>query len=250
VCAICADERQYVGWDGQAWTTLREMSESGYRNRIEEIEDGLWGIGTEPRFAIGQRSLLLRTWTGNVLWDSMSYLDDETVGKVEELGGIDAISASHPHFYGIAVEWSRAFGDAPIHLPIADSEWVMRDDAPYLFYEEEVEPVPRVKILRCGGHFDGSAVLHWPAGAEGKGALLVGDTIQVVMDRSAVSIMRSYPNLIPLDAATISRIEAQLGSLDYDRIYGGWWGRNVDSDASGVLTESLARYRRFAGWEN
>jgi hypothetical protein len=62
--------------------------------------------------------------------------------------------------------------------------------------------------------------------------------------------MRSYPNLIPLDAVTISRIEARLGSLDYDRIYGGWWGRNVDSDASRVLTESLARYRRFAGWED
>ena len=249
VCAICADERQYVGWDGQAWTTLNEMAGSGYRNRIEEIEDGLWGIGTEPSFAIGQRSLLLRTEAGNVLWDPMSYIDDETVDKVEELGGIDAISASHPHFYGVIVEWSRAFGDAPIYLPAADREWVMRNDAAYLFYDEEAEPVPGVKMVRCGGHFTGSAVLHWPAGARGKGALLVGDTIQVVMDRAAVSIMRSYPNLIPLDAVTISSIEARLAPLDYDRIYGGWWGRNVQSDAPRVLTDSLDRYRRFVGWE-
>ena len=220
-----------------------------YRNRIEGTERGLWGVGTEPSFAIGQRSLLLRTDGGNVLWDSISYLDDETVTRVEALGGIDAISASHPHFYGSVVEWSHAFDNAPIYLPAADRQWVMRDDASYVYYDDQVEPVPGVTILRCGGHFDGSAVLHWPDGADGKGALLVGDTIQVVMDRRAVSIMRSYPNLIPLDDVTISRIEDRLANLDYDRIYGGWWGKNVESDAATVLASSLARYRRFAGWE-
>ena len=43
-------------------------------------------------------------------------------------------------------------------------------------------------------------MLHWPAGANGKGALLTGDIIQVVQDRRYVSFMRSYPNLIPLGA--------------------------------------------------
>ena len=53
-------------------------------------------------------------------------------------------------------------------------------------------------LINCGGHFEGGAVLHWPAGANGKGALLTGDIIQVVQDRRYVSFMRSYPNLIPL----------------------------------------------------
>ena len=69
------------------------------------------------------------------------------------------------------------------------------------------------------------------------------------MDRNAVSIMRSYPNLIPLDPATLNRIEARLANVAYDRIYGGWWGRNVLSDAPSVLAKSLARYRKFAGWD-
>jgi hypothetical protein len=30
-CKICADERQYVGWDGQRWTTLAELRNEGHR---------------------------------------------------------------------------------------------------------------------------------------------------------------------------------------------------------------------------
>ena len=68
--------------------------------------------------------------------------------------------------------------------------------------------MPGVTVARIGGHFDGAAVLHWPAGSEGRGALLTGDTITVVQDRDWVSFMWSYPNLIPLDEATVDDIAA------------------------------------------
>lgn len=241
-CKICEDERQYVGWGGQQWTTLAEMTESGHRNRTEELEPGLWGIGTEPKFAIGQRSLLVRTEAGNILWDPMSYLDQATVDRLNELGGIQAISASHPHFYGVIVEWSRAFDAAPIFLPDADREWVCREDPAYVFYENGAQPLPGIGLLRCGGHFEGSAVLHWPAGADGRGVLLTGDTIQVVLDRRFASFMRSYPNLIPLDPETIRSLLATLEPYPYDRIYGGWWGRNIAADARESVEASAARY--------
>ncbi|MGH3510933.1 MAG: hypothetical protein ACRDRB_01485, partial [Pseudonocardiaceae bacterium] len=35
-------------------------------------------------------------------------------------------------------------------------------------------PVPGVTLARIGGHFDGAAVLHWPAGSDGRGALVEG----------------------------------------------------------------------------
>jgi glyoxylase-like metal-dependent hydrolase (beta-lactamase superfamily II) len=241
-CPICVDERQYVGWEGQAWTTMSDMERDGYRNRIEEVEDGLWGIVTEPRFAIGQRSLLVRTDNGNVLWDPASLVDDETSREVAALGGIDAISASHPHFYGVIAEWSQAFGNIPIFLPRHDGDWIQRSDANYQLYEDTAEPIPGLTLIRCGGHFDGSAVLHWPAGAEGRGALFTGDTIQVVMDRDAVSFMRSYPNYVPLNPDTIRDIVARIAHLKYDRIYGGWWNRNVGSGATAAVAASAARY--------
>lgn len=74
-CPICADERQYIGADGQQWTTLEQI-QTEHSIRIDRQEDGLYGIGTEPSFAIGQRALLVQSETGNLLWDCISAIDE------------------------------------------------------------------------------------------------------------------------------------------------------------------------------
>jgi hypothetical protein len=43
VCPVCVDDRQFVGLDGQQWTT-HETLVGTLHNRIE-IDDGLLGIG-------------------------------------------------------------------------------------------------------------------------------------------------------------------------------------------------------------
>src|SRR5579864_9703313 len=70
-CPICEDERQYVGWGGQRWTTMAELGR-GHAVVLREEEPGLTGVGVEPAFAIGQRALLVGTPGGNVLWDCIS----------------------------------------------------------------------------------------------------------------------------------------------------------------------------------
>src|SRR5262249_7576081 len=47
-CPVCEDERQYVGWDGQKWTTLAEM-QGKFKNVIKEEEPGLHSILTQPQ---------------------------------------------------------------------------------------------------------------------------------------------------------------------------------------------------------
>src|SRR5258708_31584597 len=47
-CPICLDERQYVGWDGQQWTSLAELSRTGHRGRLEGEGPGIIGIGATP----------------------------------------------------------------------------------------------------------------------------------------------------------------------------------------------------------
>lgn len=242
-CPICEDERQYVGWRGQRWTTLEEMRAGGYRNELREEEPGLTSIGTVPSFAIGQRALLLQTPAGNVLWDCQSYLDEETIAAVRALGGVDAIAISHPHFYGVNIEWSRAFGGAPVYIHAADRDWVMYPDPAVSLWEAETaEPVPGLTLVRLGGHFDGAAVLHWPAGAGGNGAVLCGDTIQVVMDRRYVSFMYSFPNFIPLSGAEVDRIRTTMRHYAFDRLYGAWSGRVVVADGLAALERSADRY--------
>jgi glyoxylase-like metal-dependent hydrolase (beta-lactamase superfamily II) len=198
-----------------------------------------------PAFSIGQRALLVQTPDGNVLYDCVSYLDDGAVDAIRTLGGIQAICFSHPHFYDSMVTWSRAFDDAPIYVPSVDREFVMRPDGAIRYWDgDPLELLPGVTLVRCGGHFPGSAVLHWAAGAEGRGALLVGDTITVVPDRRFVSFMASYPNHIPLSATQVRRIVDAIQPYDFDRIYGGWWGRNILTDAKPAVSRSAGRYIR------
>lgn len=245
-CAICQDERQYVGWAGQAWGTLEELQ----RDHINELRDDLelTGIGTKPSFGIGQRALLVRSPAGNVLWDCITLLDDATADSVRELGGIKAIAISHPHYYSSMVEWSREFG-APVHLHEADRRWVMRPDPAVRFFTGDTLALPGgLRLLRLGGHFPGATVLHWPAGAEGRGALLSGDVLQVVSDRRYVSFMYSYPNLVPLPAQVVERMARRVAGLRFDRIYGAWWDRVVDRDGEAAVSRSAERYLAALAW--
>jgi hypothetical protein len=66
--------------------------------------------------------------------------------------------------------------------------------------------------------------------------------LQVAQDRRYVSFMYSYPNYIPLSAATVDRIVASLAPYAFDRIYGAWWDRNVNSDAKEAVHRSAERY--------
>ncbi len=244
-CPICEDERQYIGWGGQQWTTMAELREAGFRNDMREHEPGLTGIGMTPAFSIGQRALLVRTPAGNVLYDCITYLDEDTVSAVESLGGIRAMCLSHPHFYDSMVTWSHAFGQPPIYVPEADRGHVMRPDPVISYWDGKPrELVPGVTLIQCGGHFDGSSVLHWASGAGGKGVLLTGDSITVARDRRFVSFMTSYPNVIPMSPAKVRGIVDAVEPFSFERIYGGWWDSVVIENAKEAVRQSAERYIR------
>jgi len=246
-CWVCEDERQYVGWDGQRWTTLERLC-AEHEPDIRAEEHALLGIGMKPSFAIGQRALLVETPLGNVMWDCTPLLDPEIIAEVTRRGGLAAIAISHPHYYATMAEWSETF-DAPVYVHAADRDWVMRPPARLVLWEGDVhEPLPGLALLRLGGHFAGGTVLHWAGGAGGRGALLSGDIVQVVADRRWVSFMRSYPNLIPLPAEEVQRMARALRPYPFARIYGAWYGRVVAEDGNGVIERSTNRYvRALAG---
>jgi len=203
-------------------------------------DGGLVGIGTEPRFAIGQRALVVPSAIGNVLWECVTLLDDATAEAVEGLGGLAAIALSHPHYHSAMVEWAHRF-ECPVLVHAADAEWIMRPDDAIELWEGETRELGELTLLRLGGHFPGGTVLHRPGGA---GTLLSGDIVQVIPDRGWVSFMYSYPNLIPLPAARVQRIAEALAPFAFDTIHGGWWGAVVPADGSNVVRRSADRYVR------
>jgi hypothetical protein len=244
-CPVCEDERQYVPESGQAWTTMERLCAT-HRNRVApELE--LTGIGTEPKFAIGQRALLVPWGERSLLWDCVTLLDDAAVAAVEARGGLGAIAISHPHYYSAMVEWARRF-DCPVLLHADDADWIMRPDpAIELWDGEERDLGDGLRLVRCGGHFAGGTVLHWAGGAGGRGALLSGDIVQVIPDRRHVGFMYSYPNLIPLPVASVRAIAGALEPLPFEVIYGAWWGSVIRADGKGAVRRSAARYARAVG---
>ena len=240
-CPICEDERQFVPRGGQAWTTPARLA-GGHVNAWRRLETELFEIHTHPGFGIGQRALLLRTSAGNILWDCIALLDDATEVLIRALGGLRAIAISHPHYYTCMQDWARTF-DCPVHLHAADAEWVMRPEPAIHHWDgETLEIAPGVTLLRLGGHFAGGTVLHWSEGAGGRGALLSGDIVQVAADLNRVSFLWSYPNMMPLSAATVRRIADALAPWDFERIYGAFPGRQVTAVGAGVVQRSAARY--------
>ena len=241
-CPVCEDERQFLPPEGQSWTTLERLRIS-HHNGFRQYEPGLIGIGTTPKFAIGQRALLVCTPEGNILWDCISLIDDATVTLINGLGGLRAIAISHPHFYTTLVDWSRAFGNVPVHLHADDARWVKRPDGCITFWQgESFELLKGVTLVRGGGHFPGGTMLHWAAGAEGKGVVCAADIATVNLDRKSFTFMRSYPNHIPLSEKGVRAIGAALMPLAFDRVYSHFFERVILTRAKPILQESIERY--------
>ena len=236
-CRVCIDPRQYVPPSGHSFTTLRTLRDSKkYRNeiRMDPYNSSMYSIWTVPQFAIGQRAILVRTPNGNVLWDCVSYLDEETIDAVNKLGGISMIVISHPHFYSSHLEWANVF-NCKVCISTEDSEWLCKMDKEkhILIKEKKVDLLGDGELLlvKLGGHFPGSNVLYWKSAKK----LLTGDTIMVVPSgmseplpgTTSFTFMWSYPNSIPLPPKDIHNIWKGVSELEIDDVHAAWWGRDV-----------------------
>ena len=237
-CIICEDDRQYVNPSGQTWTTLDELSGRS-KNTVFPLSENLYAIFTEPAFAINQRAHLLITPGGNILWDCISNIDAVTIKQINDLGGIQAIALSHPHYFSTIIEWSRAFGNIPIYVNALDEKWLTyKNDMIRFWTEKELDLWNGIQLIRCGGHFPGASVLFSP---QNDGLLLVGDTIQVSPNLKTVSFMYSYPNLIPLPKKSILEIQNAVSKKKFSAMYGAF-GKYILSDAKQALNDSVNRY--------
>lgn len=243
-CIVCEDDRQYVPAAGQRWTTLDELRRT-HTNRITPVEPGLWSIRSEPAFAIHHNGFAIETGDGLVLWDTNAVLDDRTVASIHALGRgpVRGIAISHPHFYTTMVEWSRAFDGAPVYVHAADASWLVHRDDSIVTWSGTTHALPGdITLIRTGGHFPGSQALHWPHGAEARGALFVGDDPSVCADRRHVTFMHSFPNAIPLGAVAAEAVTAALRPFAFDRVYGWRPDLVIDGDAKACVERSLVRH--------
>ncbi|MFC0237133.1 MBL fold metallo-hydrolase [Fictibacillus phosphorivorans] len=241
-CSICKEERQYVSSKGQSWTTLEAMVESGnYNTEVSVEEENLYRVQTSPSFGIGQTAYLVKGKGYNVLWDCVTYIDEGTIEAIQQLGGIDAIALSHPHYYSTQVEWAETF-NAALYIHEDDKKWVTRSSERIVYWSgDTLELSEGIVLQRIGGHFMGGTILEWKEGNQQQGVLLCGDIVRIVADRDWVSFMYSYPNFIPLPGATVERIAQRMEELNFNRIYDAF-NRVIKEDAAESVQRSAKRY--------
>ena len=183
-CRICDDPRQFIPPTGQSFTTLSRLraDPAGYHLTFTPDPDdpNVTSIRIEPPgVGIGQRALLIRTPSGNILWDLVAFLDAAAVQRINELGGLSAIVISHPHFYTTWRDWSATF-DVPVYLAGADRTWLHRavEGANVVFLTERHNVIVEgVTAVVCGGHFEGSMALHTERAVTGVPSLFHADTV-------------------------------------------------------------------------
>ncbi|MEY1677471.1 hydrolase [Gordonia sp. ABKF26] len=242
MCPICDDDRQWLPESGPGFMPLDETADNALTT--DEVESGLTALTVRPSVGIGQRGFVIATSDGNILWEPPGFIGPALVEWLERHGGLAAVAASHPHLVGASVSLSHRFGRVPVYYNDFDRRWVTRPDPVIELWTDTADLPGGVRLVRCGGHFPGSAVLHLPHAANGRGAILTGDTVKGVMQPGMVTFMRSYPNMIPLSPRLVRQIVDRIGELRFDRLYDAF-GVVIDHDARGVVETSA---RRYIGW--
>ncbi|UFH56852.1 MBL fold metallo-hydrolase [Spirosoma sp. KNUC1025] len=240
LCPICNDDRQYIGDNGQTWMSLAILAKDR-TIRFNKLNDQLYDLRISPAFAIGQRAFLILSESGNVLWDCLPYLDEQTVAFIQSKGGLKAIAISHPHYYSLMAEWSRIF-DCPVYIHQNDSVWVQHPTPAVDYWEGDRKLLwDGMYLINTGGHFPGSCVLVQPDRL-GKNRLFTGDSIYVARDRRAVTFMYSYPNHIPLPKKDIEQIRDRMADVSFDIIYGAFDWMTIAEKGRAVFDTSIQRY--------
>lgn len=240
-CKVCCDERQFVPDSGQKWFDINELNEKGHVNEFGLVEPGVYSIKTMPEVGIGQKAYFITTPEGNFLWDCITFLDDQTIKKINDLGGIKAIAMSHPHYYSSVTDWAEAF-DCPIYIHEADNNWVMKNSSRYVFWKGDcLELTETITLVHLGGHFEGSSVIHWSQGSSKTGTLFVGDSIYMVPDQGWVSFMYSYPNKIPLPVEDVKNIKKQIENYEFTSIFGAF-DKCIKENGKEAILNSANRY--------
>ena len=85
-------------------------------------------------------------------------------------------------------------------------------------------------------------MLHWAAGAGGKGVVCSADMAIANLDRKSFSFMRSIPNFIPISEKAVRAVGEALMPFAFDRVYSHHFERVIQSDAKQILQRSVERY--------
>jgi glyoxylase-like metal-dependent hydrolase (beta-lactamase superfamily II) len=246
LCPICNDDRQFINLNGQSWISSEELKKD-HIVKISQLNERLHYLTVKPGFAIGQRTFLLLSQGGNILWDCIPLLNEATKAFIRKHGGLKAIAFSHPHFYSNMNEWAAEF-DCPVYIHENDKSWIFNHGRNVQLWSGNEKALwDDVKLVHVGGHFPGSCMLHI-SGLSAGGAMLCGDSLYISRSLRHTAVMFSYPNSIPLLKEDFAAFYEKCSKLKFDTLYGATFeGQELEGNAREIFTNSMNRYKSIYG---
>ena len=217
-CPLCLDARHVLPVDGWRFLDVEE-ARAAYPMHRRELEPGVWAYWNDPVDGIGARAYLFVGEGGNLMFEGAAIFQDEALEHIESLGGVDVLSASHPHSYGALWQLQERF-EPELALHPGDLPWwgAFRVTRPF---DAALSALPGVELRHTGGHFDGHTVA-WDAARR---IVCCGDALKFELDPDddrralAVSTHKAFVRGVPCTPDECRRYRDVFASLAFEQTW-------------------------------
>ncbi|HEY8566340.1 MAG TPA: hypothetical protein VIL65_12625 [Beijerinckiaceae bacterium] len=213
-CPLCLDARHVVPQDGWRFWTLEE-AQARFPCHWAELEPGVWRFWNDPVSGIGSSHYLVRTENGNLGFEGCAAFSNEALRQIERLGGMQVLSASHPHSYGALWQLQDRF-DPELALHPGDLAWSAALKVSWPF-DDVLEPLPGLELHLTAGHFDGHTALY----DRRRRIFFCGDALKFELDpadprrATTISAHKAFVRGVPLTPNELKRYRAVFAPLDF-----------------------------------
>ncbi len=215
-CPVCTDVRNDLPEDGWHFLPKADVAAT-HDGAAREVAPGLWAFTTSPALGLAGTGWLIVRDGGTIAFEAAPFSTDTMLDRIEQLGGIAYLSASHAHGYGALFQLQRRFDPAIVAIQRDDLKMTkaFRVTAPF---DDTLELAPGYTLHHVGGHYEGQAALHDAPGRR----LFCGDMFKIDQDADgrshAISSHKAFHKDIPLTHAELRRYRDVIAPLDFDAV--------------------------------
>ena len=220
-CPVCSDVRNALPENGWKFASAEEMRGREETGEIicswREIEADIWMFSNSPPIGIGSSGYLILSPSGNIAFEAAGWYTQDALQKIREFGGINFLSASHPHGFGALWQLEQQFKPEFVAFQREAIQFTKALHVNFAF-DDALEIDRTASLYYVGGHYEGQSVLHYrPAQI-----LFSGDALKFEVDGAGetvgVSCHKAFHKQIPLSRQEVEKYREVLGALDFRQV--------------------------------
>ena len=217
-CPVCSDVRNALpenGWEFASAGEMRRREEIGELTcRWREIRPDIWMFSSSPSIGIGSSGYLIVRPTGNVAFEAAGWYTEEALEKIRSLGGINFLSASHPHGFGALWQLEKSLKPQFVAFQREAVQFTKALNVNFVF-DDRLEIDETASLHLVGGHYEGQSVLYYQPSK----MLFSGDALKFETNQAGetegVSCHKAFHKQIPLSRREVEKYREVLGALDF-----------------------------------